>query len=165
MKRLTLIRHAKSSWNYPELTDFERPLNGRGRRDAPAMALRIARKLGMPDLWVSSPASRAITTARLFTEALAVPATDLLLNSDVYDADIEQLLDVLATLPARAHRVWLFGHNPGLSELSQWLSPGAPTHLPTCAAVGFDLSIESWSALKPGIGRLVAHLYPKQASE
>jgi len=165
MKRLTLIRHAKSSWNYPELTDFERPLNGRGRRDAPNMAQRIKSALGAPDLWISSPASRAITTARLFSETLALPNTDVLLNANIYDADVDQLLDVLATLPAAAQHVWLFGHNPGLSDLSHWLNPGAPTHLPTCAAVGFAMPIENWSTLKSGMAQIVDHLYPKQGSE
>lgn len=91
MKRLTLIRHAKSNWNDPDLTDFERPLNGRGRRDAPVMALRLAEAVGAPDLWVSSPALRAITTARLFAEALSVPDTHVLLSPDIYDADLARL--------------------------------------------------------------------------
>lgn len=165
MKRLTLIRHAKSNWNDPDLTDFERPLNGRGRRDAPVMALRLAEAVGAPDLWVSSPALRAITTARLFAEALSAPDTHVLLSPDIYDADLARLRSVLQALPESAHHVWMLGHNPGLSDLAHWLNSAAPSHLPTCAAVAFDLPPDPWSTLRPGSGRVLAHLYPKQTAD
>lgn len=161
MKRLTLIRHAKSSWNYPELSDFERPLNGRGRRDAPAMALRALEAVGLPDLWLSSPASRAITTARIFADALALP-TDVLLDARIYDADVDRLMEVVKTLPAQSEHAWLFGHNPGFTEFSQWLSREAPAHMPTCSVVGHRLDIEHWASLTPGCGALACFVYPKQ---
>ena len=75
MLLLTLVRHAKSSWDNPALADFDRPLNARGERDAPRMAQHVRRALGIPDRIVSSPALRALTTARVFAETLALPAS------------------------------------------------------------------------------------------
>lgn len=163
MKILTLIRHAKSTWEYPDLSDFERPLNNRGRRDAPRMAARAFDTLGLPDRWVSSPASRAITTARLFAGALRLvdPPIDIL--PDLYEADTARLLERIGSFDDTLNHVWIFGHNPGLSELAHWLCPGeAPDHLPTCAVVSLHLSPAHWSGVTGGCGQLGAYLYPKQ---
>lgn len=163
MKTLTLIRHAKSTWQYDELTDFERPLNSRGRRDAPRMAIRVFDALGLPDRWISSPASRAITTARLFASALRLPDPPIDIRTEIYDASADRLMALIGDLDDALSHVWLFGHNPGLSELAERLSPqNAPEHLPTCAVASLHLEIASWSAVAAGSAQLAAYLYPKQ---
>lgn len=144
MRYLTLIRHAKSSWADPEITDFERPLNPRGRRDAPIMALRIADISGLPDLWISSPATRAAMTARMFADALQQSADAITLLPPLYEASLDTLITAVRQLPETANRVWLFGHNPGLTVLGQWLAMAAPAHLPTCAAVQVALPVDRW---------------------
>src|SRR2546426_10315742 len=105
MRLLTLVRHAKSSWDYPELSDFERPLNERGRRDAPAMAQRISRLPPKPDLLMSSPATRALATARLFAETLGFPMQDITIDARIYDASPETLLNVVRQLDDAARHV------------------------------------------------------------
>lgn len=160
MPLLTLIRHAKSSWNYPELSDFERPLNERGRRDAPRMAERLARSLPAPDLLLSSPATRALATARSFAETLGLDTARIRIEPRIYEASRKTLLDVVAGLPESAVHALLFGHNPGLSELAHTLADCPFDEMPTCAVVHLRIDGKGWTPL-PGKGRLLAYLYPK----
>lgn len=160
MPLLTLIRHAKSSWNYPELSDFERPLNERGRRDAPRMAARLVRDLPAPDLLVSSPATRALTTARSFAETLGLDTARIHIEPRLYEASRKTLLEIVAGLPDSAGHALLFGHNPGLSELAHTLADCPFDEMPTCAVVHLRLDGKGWKPL-PGKGRLLAYLYPK----
>ena len=161
MPLLTLIRHAKSSWDYPELSDFERPLNERGRRDAPRMAARVARELRGPVTLLSSPATRAIGTARVFAEALAVDFDAIRIEPRVYEASRRVLLELVKSLPDELGQVLLFGHNPGLSELAQTFADCPFDEMPTCAVVELQIDGKSWRQLAPGKGRLLAYRYPK----
>ena len=160
MPLLTLIRHAKSSWDHPELSDFERPLNERGRRDAPRMAARLARDLPAPDLLLSSPATRALTTARSFAEALEVEFARIRIESRIYEASRKTLLELATTLPDTAGHVLVFGHNPGLSELAHTLADCPFDEMPTCAIVHLRIEGKYWKSLA-GKGKLLAYLYPK----
>lgn len=163
MRYLTLIRHAKSSWADPTLRDFDRPLNDRGRRDAPRMASRAVQLFGLPDRWISSPARRALATAQTFAEALGVPPSQIQTNAAIYDADRATLVELVRTLPEDATQVWLFGHNPGFSELGHWLCPGAPAEMPTCALAQYALPVTRWAEAAPGQASLRGYLFPKQA--
>src|SRR5579863_6516167 len=117
-RRLVLVRHAKSSWDYAELSDFERPLNARGRRDAPLMARRLAAVLKPPLRLISSPALRAITTAHAFAEALGQRHEDVRLEPRIYEATPAALLSLVQQLDDADAQVLLFGHNPGFSDLA-----------------------------------------------
>jgi phosphohistidine phosphatase len=161
MRLLTIVRHAKSSWDYPELTDFERPLNERGRRDAPQMAQRLARVPPRPDAIVSSPANRALTTARLFAEVLGIKDVDITVNARIYDASLGTLLKVVQDLDDGDRHVMLFGHNPGFSELAHALAPCPFDELPTCAAARFEFAAKSWIDVASGDGKLVHYTSPK----
>lgn len=161
MPLLTLIRHAKSSWDYPELSDFERPLNERGRRDAPRMATRLARELRAPLTLISSPATRALSTARVFAEALAVDFDAVRIEPRIYEASRRALLELVKALPDDSPKVLLFGHNPGLSELAQTLTDCPFDEMPTCAVVQLQIEGRSWKQLAPGKGRLLSYQYPK----
>lgn len=161
MPLLSLIRHAKSSWDYPELSDFERPLNERGRRDAPRMAARLARDLPRPDALISSPATRALTTARVFAETLNLPFDAVQIEPRIYEASRKMLLELVGALPDPLGHVLLFGHNPGLSELAHTLADCPFDEMPTCSIVHLRIEGRTWRSLGPGKGRLLAWHYPK----
>ncbi len=162
MRRLTLIRHAKSSWDYAELSDFERPLNARGRRDAPAMAARLAHELERPLRLISSPALRAITTAHAFAEALAVPITSIRIDPRIYEASRGTLLGLLRECDDADTHVLLFGHNPGFSELAQLLASNPFGDMPTCAVATLGFDIQRWADLRHASGTLLRYEYPKK---
>lgn len=162
MKLLTLVRHAKSSWDYAELNDFERPLNDRGRRDAPLMAERTRQLLGVPDRLVSSPALRAITTAHIFAEAFGLSRDDIELQPKIYDAAVNTLLRIVRERDERDGHVVMFGHNPGFSELANLLARCPFDEMPTCAVVHLELDIHGWAEATPNCGRLSQYSYPKQ---
>ena len=162
MKIITLIRHAKSSWDYSQLTDFERPLNDRGRRDAPAMAQRLKRAGLRPDLLLSSPALRAISTARLFAETFGVAAEKIAVESKLYEARPATILGVIQGLEDRHDEVWLFAHNPGISETAQRLAKCPFDDMPTCACVRLSLDIKLWSEISDDCGTLSLYAYPKE---
>ena len=161
MLRLTLVRHAKSSWDHPGMRDFERPLNARGLRDAPVMAVRVAELRRLPDRLVSSPALRAISTARVFAARLGVPEDGIALEPRIYDASRRTLAEVVRELDPGSRHAMLFGHNPGFSELANWLATCPFDEMPTCAIASLELQVGAWRELGAGCGRLAGYLYPK----
>jgi len=144
VRTLLLVRHAKSSWDDPLLADRERPLNGRGRRDAPKMGERLARRGVRPDLILASPAERAITTARILAKELDYDRDGIVVDDRLYAASVERLLKVIAGIPDRHERVLLVGHNPELSALAHRLT-GEFADLPTCAVVELAWDAPSWA--------------------
>ena len=162
MYTLTLIRHAKSSWDDPSLDDFDRPLNARGRRDAPFMG-RLLHEQGVRfDLLVSSPARRALDTAREIARQVGYPPEAIRQEPAIYEASPGGLLAVVHALPAQARSVGLVGHNPGLSLLAQRLSREPVPELKTCAYVRLAFEVPDWSAVGERNGRLLAFEYPKK---
>lgn len=161
MRALTLIRHAKSSWEHPELSDFERPLNARGRRDAPLMGARYAAQTPTLPLLVSSPALRAITTAHAFADALQLAHTQIRIEPRIYEARPGDLLDLINHLDDAAARVCLFGHNPGLTEIARLLADCPFGEIPTCALVSIEFAATSWRDIIPGAGTVQRYWYPK----
>lgn len=155
MRTLYLVRHAKSSWADPGMADFDRPLNERGRRNAPFMAAHFAQRGEPVDLIVSSPANRAVTTARFFADALHLPPAGIRLEQGIYDASCGRLLSVVNALPTDARRVMLFGHNPGLSELAHYLDPCWTAVLSTCCIVRIDLLLDEWELASRDTGTVV----------
>ena len=121
MKELLIMRHAKSAWDIPYNTDFERPLNKRGREAAPKVGRFLANQGLTPDHVVSSPAERARQTVTLVCEQLQVPEDQIDWDSRVYHAGVRMLIQVLKDVPKSAQRVLLVGHNPGFERLLQHL--------------------------------------------
>jgi phosphohistidine phosphatase len=144
MKTLFLVRHAKSSWDDATLPDKERPLNDRGMRDAPKMGARLAKRDVKPDLILSSPARRALTTAEIIAGKLGYKVGDIVVDERLYAASPDDLLEVINGLRDKPKHVMLFGHNPGLTELANRLS-GKIADMPTCAVAEFVFDIKSWS--------------------
>ena len=161
MRRLTLVRHAKSSWDYPELSDFERPLNARGRRNARELAQRLAGELERPLRLVSSPALRAITTAHAFADALGLEHAEIHVEPRIYEASTETLLAVARGLDDADAHVLLFGHNPGFSELAHALGKCPFGELPTCAVATFLSDAPRWRELRSAT--LEHYRHPKEA--
>ena len=164
--QLTLVRHAKSDWGDGTLSDFERPLSARGLRDAPEMAERWRQRYTPPQLIVSSPARRAITTARIFADVLGLDTARIVEETRIYEAALATLLTVVRELPADCANVVLFGHNPGFSELQHALARDAggvlPAGVPTCAVTRLALDGVNWSAVTANGGRVVDYDYPKR---
>lgn len=162
MKRLFLLRHAKSSWEAPALADERRPLNRRGERDAPEMGRRLAARGVAPDLFVTSPAVRARETARLVARELGYPAGGIAREPRIYEATPGELLAVVQGTDDAAGSLLLVGHNPGITGLARLLVRGFREELPTAGLVAVDLPVRSWTEAGPGEGRLAFFDTPKR---
>ena len=162
MRILTLVRHAKSSRDYPELSDFERPLTPRGRKDAAAIAAKLRKADLKPDLLVTSPALRAITTARLFAEMLGILPEHIMVNPHIYEASVQTLLHITRSLPDGKREIMLFGHNPGLTHFAHQLAECPFDELPTSGAVRIELPVKAWAVVRHGAGRVLRFDSPKE---
>ena len=162
MKRLTLVRHAKSDWSLPGQDDWDRPLNKRGQRDAPEMARRLRSRRLKPDLILSSPAVRALSTAAVMARELKVPAAHVMQDERLYLASPTDLLAVIRERGGAAKHVMVFGHNPGITECANRLSTGEHIdNLPTCGVFTGLFDVAAWSELGWDSGREVEFDYPK----
>lgn len=162
MKRLYVIRHAKSSWSDPALGDFDRPLNKRGKRDAPFMGARLKEGGAKPDMIVSSPARRAVKTAREIAKALGFPAGKIVEEMTIYEASLYDLIAVVRKIPDACGEVIIVGHNPGFSDLAGYLASDSTVYMPTCAVYCVDLDVDSWMSVTAGLGKMVSYDYPKK---
>jgi phosphohistidine phosphatase len=162
MKFLTLIRHAKSSRDNPRQPDHLRPLNPRGNRDAPAMGKYLDATFRFaPDTIVSSPATRAIATARLIAEGIGYSEWQIKQDERIYEAPVSSLLEVIREQHDDHSHVCLVGHNPGLENLTNWLcGTRAVEDVVTCAVIMLELDIESWEKTDAGKAKLREYIYP-----
>jgi phosphohistidine phosphatase len=145
MKKLLLMRHAKSSWKQKNLADIERPLNARGEKDAPVMGRLLRKKDILPDLIISSPAVRARLTAEEVGKKSHYPK-DILFVDKLYMAEAPDILDTISTLPDDLETVLLIGHNPGLEYTLQLLT-GKIESLSTANIAYVKLPIDHWAEL------------------
>lgn len=162
MRLLTLVRHAKSSWAYEALSDFERPLNERGRRDAPMMAERALKLFDKPQRLVSSPALRAITTAQLFAHGLSLDPHEIVLRPRIYEASVQTLLELIQNFDDSDAHVMVFGHNPGLSQFAHQLARCDFDDLPTCGIAHLSFDLSHWREVCAGCCTLLRFTYPKE---
>lgn len=163
MLRLVLFRHAKSSWANVELSDFERPLNERGRGDAPRMAAQLYPLLGKKPLFLSSPACRAATTARYAAISCKIPDTAIHYHACLYHASPETIWQLILEQDKSISTLVIFGHNEGLTELATACSQSAIKHLPTAGVAVFDFDSLDWSQLEQEKAHLITFNYPKKA--
>jgi phosphohistidine phosphatase len=161
MKTLTLIRHAKSSWKHPDTRDIDRPLNKRGKQDAPLMGVRLGMRKLRPDLIVTSPARRAMSTAVAIAEAVDYPVADIHTDERIYDAWVDDLWSVIREVPDAHQRIYLIGHNPGFNLLAESITGEDVSHFPTCGVVHLELELDAWKAVGENTARLVFFDYPK----
>jgi phosphohistidine phosphatase len=145
MKTLLLIRHAKSSWGSKASTDFDRPLNDRGKADCPVMAARLIKQGYRPDLFVSSPARRARRTAELFIREFGKSKDEILLMPELYHADNSIFQNLISRFDDYYHMAAVFGHNPAISEFVNTLTETRIDDMPTCSIFGIRIETDSWA--------------------
>jgi len=159
---LFVIRHAKSDWSF-EVRDFDRPLNARGFDDAPVIAERLKAYAIQPELLVSSSAKRTLTTAQLFAGQLHVPISTIQTDLRIYEALPTTLLKVVNEFDDAFHCVALFGHNPGLALLINYLTHEQMYSLPTCGLVHIRFNgVDSWAEVSGGLGSVRWFTFPKE---
>ncbi len=170
-RQLLIMRHAKSDWGTAAVSDFDRPLAPRGRRDAPRVGRWLARNALVPDHVLASPALRARETVLAVLEQLPGSVPQPHWDERLYPGALRQLLDALADVPGQAHTVLLVAHNPGLEELLCHLAgsagaggaPGAKL-LPTAALARLALASE-WGALHAGSAARVTVTRPREIDD
>jgi len=165
MKRLTLLRHAKSSWKDPDLEDFDRPLNHRGEHDAPMMGRRLLARGARPSLILTSKALRARQTARIIAREIGYPLEFLQGESDLYLADPEQILAVVARQDNAFNDIIVCGHNPGMTELAVQLTGADIDNVPTCGIVAMQTPVRDWTELRGSRCELTCFDYPRRRGE
>ncbi|MEN8190008.1 MAG: histidine phosphatase family protein [Thermodesulfobacteriota bacterium] len=159
---LILIRHAKSSWADPRLSDWERPLNGRGKRDAPFMGQRLARHHCLPDRVIASPAKRARKTARVICKKLSFAKKKILFDDLLYTADLMDLYRVVRSCEDTVNRLFVVGHNFVITDFAVDLTGVHIDNIPTCGIAGIRFPSSSWSTVAPRSGKLLFFDYPKK---
>lgn len=160
MKELILIRHAKSSWSNPLLDDFERPLNKRGKKNAPFMAKVLRQKGLTPDLIISSPSIRTKQTLDYFIQEFDYKG-EIIFEESIYEAPFENLLKVIKNIDDKYKTIFLFGHNPGLNDIVDFLIGNFEENIPTSGVLKLNFDIKKWENLKEKIGILEFFIYPK----
>jgi phosphohistidine phosphatase len=152
MKTLYLLRHAKSSWDDPDLKDFDRPLNKRGLKAAPRVGALLQKQKLQPDIVLSSPALRAKQTTHIVCEAAGLSS---LINFDerIYEAGVQRLFEIVIGFSDTINVAVMVGHNPGFEELVSALT-GESQRMPTAALACIELKIKKWSDLTGGSGKL-----------
>ena len=164
MRRLTILRHAKSSWSNPGLDDHDRPLAKRGIRDAPRMGERLRARGADPQVIVSSSAKRALRTAEIVADALGGIGDRITIEPELYLASPGKLVEVVARQDPGVLALMIVGHNPGLTQLVNGLLPSLMlANLPTCGVVTVDLDLEGWNLLDCASIELAYYDYPKNA--
>lgn len=159
MKKLYLIRHAKSGWDNPALKDIERPLNERGYASANEMSQQLK---VIPDLIITSPAVRAMSTALIFARNLDYNFNNIVIKQELYDTDIKDYLSVLHSIDNQFKTVLLFAHNPTISDFAESLTKSIPKEMPTCAMAGISFNTNNWKEIKSKTGELFLFDYPKK---
>lgn len=162
-KRLTLVRHAKSSWKDHSAADHDRKLNARGQRDAPIMGDRLLKRGARPSLILTSTAKRARKTARLIARKLNYPIEFIQGEQELYLATPDTILRVLSRQDNGFNDLMAFGHNPGITELAGWLTGVRIDNVPTCGIVAIDTDVKTWEEIDPSSCRLAFFDYPKKS--
>lgn len=162
MKTLYLVRHAKSSWAEPYQSDFERALNDRGKKNAVEMAKLLHKKNVKPNLIITSLATRALSTAKIFAAELKYDAKNILTDERIYEATMRELTTVVRGIDDRYQVAMMFGHNPGITNFTNLLGSEYLPAMPTCAIVGLELDIDDWSKIERYCGKTFYFDFPKK---
>jgi phosphohistidine phosphatase len=162
VKTLFLMRHAKSDWGHFGLADRDRPLNERGRRDAPFMAKQLLdRQVGTLDLLICSPALRTRTTAALVAQTLGYDAAQIRIEDELYEASRENYFAVIKRLDSTLNRVLILGHNNTITDVVNSLSPQYISELPTAGIVALHFNVKDWTDATRATAKFGFFDYPK----
>lgn len=159
MKKLYIIRHAKSSWKDTSLDDFERPLNKRGEKNSKFMGEFLKDKKIMPDVILSSRAFRAKETAKNIAKKIHY-TKEIIFDENMYEANVQTLLNRIETIDNKLKSVFVIGHNPGLNMLVTKLV-ALHENIPTCGIVAIEFSCDNWSEISSSNAKLISFDYPK----
>ena len=162
MKTLYIVRHAKSSWDERGISDHDRKLNSRGKRDAPKMGELLNGKGYHPEIIYSSSAERALTTAKILVDKLQYPVENLIITNRIYEATTNDLITIVNEIDDKYHSAMLVGHNPGFTVLANLLADKYIDNMPTCAVAVVELNVASWKEVESDCGKLIAFEYPKK---
>lgn len=161
MKTLLLVRHAKSDWNDASLSDFDRPLNERGKRDAPAMAHRLLDKKIAIDAFISSPAKRAKKTATIISKEYGREKEELILIDELYGAGEAIFFDVISKADNKFDSIAVFSHNPGITDFANMLTDARIDNIPTCGIFAVTIDCKKWADFKHAKKEFWFFDYPK----
>jgi phosphohistidine phosphatase len=161
MKQLLLVRHAKSDWADPSLNDFDRPLNERGKQDAPVMAHRLLDNKVKIDTFISSPAKRASKTAGIFAKAYKTKKDDILFRDELYGAASNIFWDVIAKADNKSDSIAVFSHNPGITDFANLLSSTRIDNIPTCGVFAVKADCDKWKNFKEAEKEFLFFDFPK----
>ncbi|MEW6143867.1 MAG: histidine phosphatase family protein [Thermodesulfobacteriota bacterium] len=161
-RRLFLVRHAKSSWDDISLDDRERPLNERGKEEAPRMGKHLAGYDIKPDMITSSPAVRALKTAEKIAKELGFKKSDVVADEGIYTFGGGSLMDVVRGFDDKYRSVMMVGHNPAITSFANELSNAGIDNIPTCGVVLLEFDAAKWKDVGKGGGRLLEFDYPKK---
>lgn len=164
MKTLLLIRHAKSSWDDISQKDFDRPLNDRGKKDAPEMTKKIKSKNVLIDAIVSSPAKRAITTANYFAEEFNIKKKYVIQKPELYEASPDAFYNVVINLNDHFETIALFSHNPGITAFANQLTNMRVDDMPTCGIFGIKILTDEWKNFRGAKKQFSFFDYPKNTT-
>lgn len=162
-KTLLLIRHAKSSWDDISLSDFDRPLNERGKADAPKMGKRLRKKNVKIDAFISSPAKRAKKTAECFIKEFDKSSDEIIFISSLYDASVTDFNAAIKIVDDKHNSIALFSHNPGITLFANELISGANIeNMPTCSVFAVKADVEKWKDFSKSKKEFLFFDYPKK---
>src|SRR5829696_7452190 len=161
MKTLILVRHAKSDWGHEGLSDTERPLNERGKKDAPEMAKRLRKKHVKIDAFISSPAKRALRTARFFAEEFDVKKDAIQEEKILYGALPSHFEELISSLKGKDGVIALFSHNPGITEYANTLCNVHTDNIPTCGMFAVQADVDNWQVFAKAEKNFLFYDYPK----
>jgi len=167
MKRIILVRHATAVAHAPDSDDFSRRLRKRGRREAAAMVAWYRDSVGdPPDRMVSSPADRAIETARIFAKGLGYPAGKIVRDKTIYEStDMSDFMEIIKALDDKDASVMLFGHDPAFSDFAHYLVNGFEGVLTKCSVFGIGVNRRHWRTVRSGDGELAFFEHPEGLGE
>ncbi len=162
MKKVFLIRHAKSSWDNPELEDKDRPLKKRGEKDSEIMGELLKKFKIKPDVILSSPARRALSTARIISDYVDYDKKKIIVNDDLYFEGIKGMMNIIHQFDNKLQTALLFGHNPDMTEMLNRFSKKAIENVPTCGVGGVEFEIKEWKDADWKNGKLAIYEYPSK---
>ncbi len=162
MRTLYIIRHAKSSWSDPGLTDFERPLNERGKRDVKVMAKRLGKRISTIDLLLSSTAVRAKKTTKKIIDKSDIEFGEIKYIDQLYHAPEHQIIKIIESVAESVQSLAIVGHNPGLTNICNDIGNVQIDNLPTTGILAFEFAIEKWENILSEDGKLLFFDYPKR---
>jgi len=165
MKTLYIIRHAKSSWGDFTLPDFERPINDRGKKDAPIMAQFLKDKKLTIDVFISSPAKRALKTSEIFCKTFDYDTANMVLIDEMYHATSSVFFEQIKNIDPSYNSAAIFSHNPGITDFVNDLGLGVKVdNMPTCAIFAFQINSDQWSEISSAKKTFLFFKYPKSIS-